>query len=48
MYLARTLLQNAELVLLDESFAALDPDNLRRALNCARAKAETLLVIAHP
>ena len=48
LYLARALLQGAELVLLDESFAALDPDNLRQALLCAREKAESLVVIAHP
>lgn len=48
LYLARALLQGAELVLLDESFAALDPDNLRRALHCAREKAESLVVVAHP
>ena len=48
LYLARALLQGGELVLLDESFAALDPDNLRRALLCALEKAETLVVIAHP
>lgn len=48
LYLARALLQQSELVLLDESFAALDPDNLRQALECAREKAESLVVIAHP
>ena len=48
MFLARALLQGAELVILDESFAALDPDNQARALRCAFAHASTLLVIAHP
>ncbi len=48
LYLARALLQGSELVLLDESFAALDPDNLRQALLCARERAESLVVIAHP
>ena len=48
LYLARALLQGGELVLLDESFGALDPDNLRRALTCARKRAESLIVIAHP
>ena len=48
LYLARALLQGADLVLLDESFAALDPDNLRQALHCARERAESLVVIAHP
>ena len=48
IYIARALLQGAELVILDESFAALDPENLNTALNCALARAETLMVIAHP
>ncbi|MCC6747180.1 MAG: ATP-binding cassette domain-containing protein [Deltaproteobacteria bacterium] len=48
VYLARALLQGAELVLLDESLAALDPENLERALRATMARAETLLVIAHP
>lgn len=36
------------LVILDESFAALDPDNQALALECAFERAPTLLVIAHP
>jgi ATP-binding cassette subfamily B protein len=48
LYLARALLQRAELVVLDESFAALDPDTLDRCVRCALARAPTLLVIAHP
>ena len=48
LFLARALLQNAELVVLDESFAALDPENLRQALECALRRAKTLLVVAHP
>jgi ATP-binding cassette subfamily B protein len=48
MFLARALLQRGDLVLLDESFAALDPENLRRALTCARERAKALLVVAHP
>ncbi len=47
LFLARALLQGADLVLLDESFAALDPENLRRALLCARERAKALLVVAH-
>ena len=46
--LAMALVHDPDLVLLDESFAALDPDNLRQALLCAREKAESLVVIAHP
>jgi ATP-binding cassette subfamily B protein len=48
IYIARALLQGAELVVLDESFAALDPDNVRRALGCVLARASAVLVIAHP
>ncbi len=48
VYIARALLQHAELVILDESFAALDPETLDRALRCVERRAGTLLVIAHP
>ncbi|MEM7028651.1 MAG: ABC transporter ATP-binding protein [Chloroflexota bacterium] len=48
MFLARALLQEADLTILDESFAALDPENLERALRCVLKRAKTLLVIAHP
>lgn len=48
IFLARALLQRPELVLLDESFAALDPENLRQSLECVLRRAETLLVVAHP
>ncbi len=48
LYLARALLQKSELVVLDESFAALDPKTLDQCLRCAMSRASTLLVIAHP
>jgi ATP-binding cassette, subfamily B, bacterial len=48
LYLARALLQKSELVVLDESFAALDPRTLDQCLRCALSRASTLLVIAHP
>ena len=48
VYIARALLQNADLVILDESFAALDPENLETALQCTLRRAETAMVIAHP
>jgi len=48
VYIARALLQNADLVILDENFGALDPENLERALRCVLARARSLLVIAHP
>ena len=48
LYIARALLQGADLVVLDESFAALDPETLHQCLRCVLARAPTLLVIAHP
>jgi ATP-binding cassette subfamily B protein len=48
VFLARALLQNAQLTILDESFAALDPATLKACLKCAVAHASTLMVIAHP
>ncbi len=48
LYIARTLLQQADLIVLDESFGALDPENLARALQCVLQRARTVLVIAHP
>jgi ATP-binding cassette subfamily B protein len=48
LYIARAILQKADLIILDESFGALDPENLHRALHCVLERAPTLLVIAHP
>jgi len=48
LFIARALLQRLDLRVLDESFAALDPETLERVLECVLARAETLLVIAHP
>ena len=48
LYIARTLLQHADLIILDESFGALDPENLNRSLRTVLGRAPTLLVIAHP
>jgi ATP-binding cassette, subfamily B, bacterial len=48
LFLARALLQNSRMVILDESFAALDPENLRQALECALRRSEALMVVAHP
>lgn len=48
IYIARALLQKADLVILDESFASLDPENMQVALECVLKRAPTLLVIAHP
>ncbi|MEM7127809.1 MAG: ABC transporter ATP-binding protein [Chloroflexota bacterium] len=48
LYIARALLQQADFIILDESFAALDPENLRLALECVLRRAPALMVIAHP
>lgn len=48
IYVARALLQQADLVILDESFAALDPESLQTSLECTLKHAPTLMVIAHP
>ena len=47
VFIARALLQNADLVLLDESFAELDPESLRDCLTQAAALSNTLLVVGH-
>ncbi|WP_089938139.1 ATP-binding cassette domain-containing protein [Candidatus Entotheonella palauensis] len=48
LYIARALLQEADVLIFDESFGALDPENLQRALHCVLRRAPALVVIAHP
>ncbi|MEM7245646.1 MAG: ABC transporter ATP-binding protein [Acidobacteriota bacterium] len=47
LFLARALLQEGDLLVLDESFAALDPDNLQRALAEVTRRPSAVLLIAH-
>lgn len=47
VYMARALLQGADLVILDESFAELDPDSLARCFREATELAAGLVVVAH-
>jgi ATP-binding cassette, subfamily B, bacterial len=47
VYLARALLQGADLVVLDETFAALDPETTQQAMDCVLRRAPTLLCVAH-
>ena len=48
LFLARALLQRPEVVVLDESFAALDPESLRQAMQTVLDRSRTVLVVAHP
>ena len=48
VFLARALLQRADVVVLDESLAALDPENLAIAIRCIEKRVPTAIVIAHP
>lgn len=47
VYLARALLQRADLVILDETFAALDPETAQEAIDCVLKRAPALLCVAH-
>jgi ATP-binding cassette subfamily B protein len=47
LYIARALLQRSELIILDESFGALDPETLEVSFRCVLKRAKTLVVIAH-
>ena len=48
LYIARTLLQGSELVILDESFASLDPETMGVAVRCVLKHAPSLIVVCHP
>jgi ABC-type multidrug transport system fused ATPase/permease subunit len=48
VYVARALLQNADLLILDESFGALDAESLQQTLDCVQRRVPSLVVIAHP
>jgi ATP-binding cassette subfamily B protein len=47
IYIARTLLQGADMILLDESLSALDPENLRLTAACICKRAKATLAVAH-
>ena len=48
IFLARALLQQADVVILDESFGSLDPATLKECLRVVLERAPTLITIAHP
>ena len=47
VFIARALLSGSEVVVLDESLAALDPTSVRQTLECATRRAQALVVISH-
>ena len=48
VFLGRALLSGGEVLVLDESFAALDPKSLSCAHQALRQRAPTVLMVAHP
>jgi ATP-binding cassette subfamily B protein len=48
LFAARAILSDADLVVLDESVAALDPETASAVLRCARERTRALMLIAHP
>jgi ATP-binding cassette subfamily B protein len=48
LFLARALLQQPDVLVLDESFAQLDPANMQLALDAVLKRAPAVLLIAHP
>jgi ATP-binding cassette, subfamily B, bacterial len=48
LFVARALLQESQVLIFDESFAALDPETLRLALTAVLERAPTIMVISHP
>lgn len=47
LYLARTILQGSDVVVLDETFGALDPATLRQCLDATMKRCPTMVVITH-
>ena len=48
IYAARALLQDPDVTILDESFAALDPETAGQCVNHMIDRARTFVMIAHP
>lgn len=47
LFLARAILQHPELVILDESFGALDPTSIKGTVDCVLRRCPTVVVISH-
>jgi ATP-binding cassette subfamily B protein len=47
LYVARALLSGGRTIVVDESFAALDPEAMQQTLACVLRRAPALVVIAH-
>ena len=48
LFLARALLQEPDVLILDESLAALDPELLDQVSRAVLDRSRTMVVIAHP
>jgi ATP-binding cassette subfamily B protein len=48
VYAARAVLQDPDVTILDESFAALDPATVDQCVNVMIHRARTFVMIAHP
>jgi len=48
VYIARALIQAPQLLILDESFSALDPENFELSMKAVLRRAGAVMVIAHP
>lgn len=48
LFIARALLTGADILVLDESFAALDSETLQSSIDCVMRNCSTVITIAHP
>ena len=48
VFVARAILQEPDLIILDESLASLDPENTHRVLACVEKYCKAVIIVAHP